>query len=320
MMAFDALPPQQETTEVLIHDARAVSDTASLKFEVLMVQGRPTWVVAVVIPGPTSGSATVPGAHINAKTGEYVSPANAQTVLIKEGRWRAPATSEQLGEYADGAYSWSEPLVEKRKLATEDYYSPFARGGTILFRPKPGEAGIEQFGTVYLLFDGWDRYVAQAFTFISNHPALLGDSQVTPSEVPQLNQLLSENNKLLAVQAFRSLAVSGRMDPNLAGNRLTNAEVNLAAIYTFLMLISRVAGQPPFSQKLIDISRTTNDTTKLRSIALGAFSVGLFHSEDDQALSASKALLTAIRRRLKALGVAVDRDAYLVSIFQKMGV
>src|SRR6266699_2614025 len=109
MMAFDILPPP-EPAAMLIHDARAVYDTASLRFGDFIVEGRPAWVVAIVIPGPTSGSATVPGAYINAETGQFVTPGNAQTVLVKEGKWRALAASQGSAQYGEGAYSWTETL------------------------------------------------------------------------------------------------------------------------------------------------------------------------------------------------------------------
>ena len=65
-----------------------------------------------------------------------------------------------------------------------------------------------------------------------------------------------------------------------------------------------------------NIAKTTREPTALRSIALGAFAAGLFHPE----YSGSKETLMVVRQRLKALGVAIESDPYLLSIFEKMGV
>jgi hypothetical protein len=319
MMAID-VPPQQPAV-VLVHDARAVYDTGALRFEDFMVQGQPVWIVAIVTPGPGSGSATVPGAYINANTGEFVTPGNTQTVLLKVGKWRAVEGSDQRMKSGEGEYSWTENLgPEKRKLLPEDYYSPFAHGGMILCRLTPGATGIDQFGPVRLLLQGWQEYPGPAFEFAATHPSVMADNQVTPAEVTQLKQMLSEKNKFLAVLAFRALVAAGRMEPNLAGNQLTNAEANLAAVYTYLVLASTAGDPHHLSQKLIDLTRTTHDVTKLRSIALGAFATGLFHPENSGNTSSSKVVLRAVRQRLKELRIAIEKDTYMFSIFEKLGV
>ena len=319
MMAID-IPPQKPAV-VLVHDARAVYDTGSLRFGDFMVQGQPDWIVAIVTPRPGSGSATVPGAYINANTGEFVTPGNTQTVLVKLGKWRAVEGSDQRMKSGQGEYSWTENLdAEKRKMVPEDYYSPFANGGMILFRLMPGATGIDQFGPVRLLFQGWEVYTGPAFEFVETHPSVMADNQVTPAAVAQMKQLLSEKNRLLAVLAFRALVASGRMEPNLAENQLTNAGANLAAVYTYLVLASTAGDPHHLSQKLIDLTRTTRDTTKLRSMALGAFATGLFHPENSGITSSSKAVLSAVRQRLKELRIAIEKDTYMFSIFEKMGV
>ena len=99
-----------------------------------------------------------------------------------------------------------------------------------------------------------------------------------------------------------------------------HAEANLAAVYTYLMFARTVGDPHHLSQKLIDLTRTTQDATKLRSIALGAFAAGLFHPEDSGNSSTSKAVLRAVRQRLKELRIAVEKDTYMFSIFAKMGV
>ena len=99
-----------------------------------------------------------------------------------------------------------------------------------------------------------------------------------------------------------------------------HAEANLAAVYTYLMFAGTVGDPHHLSQKLIDLTTATQDATKLRSIALGAFAAGLFHPEDSGNSSTSKAVLRAVRQRLKELRIAVEKDTYMFSIFAKMGV
>jgi hypothetical protein len=322
MLAFDtpAIPPPQQMESRLLHDARAVHDTASLRFRDFETNGEPSWVLATVTPAPRSGSATVPGAYIKADTGELVMPGAAETVVVKAGSWKAEAAA-RAGQSTGGTYDWTEPLEEKRTLLPEDYYSPFVHGGTMLCRPTSSAPGIEQFGPVHLLFPEWGQYVTAASAFTQRHRALFEADQLGPTAVAELEQLLSQDNALLAVLAFRALSQGGRMTSNLVRELLARAEGHALAIFTYLILVSPgpEAGNP-LAQEVDGLVRTSPQAPKIRSVALGAFAAALFRSGDSAILSYSRSLLRAVRQRLDMPGVASDQESYVPLILEKMDV
>src|SRR5437868_2223271 len=94
MIADPPLPPPPAPQEVETHlqrDSRCVHDTAALCLFDYMENKAAFFVIVTLTPGPMSGSATVPGAFINGATGQTVIPANAQAVVVKEGKWKCLA-------------------------------------------------------------------------------------------------------------------------------------------------------------------------------------------------------------------------------------
>jgi hypothetical protein len=302
----------------LIHDARAVHDTALLHLQDFEIDGTPSWIVATITQGPKSGSATIPDAYIKAETGTIVTPKTSGLVLIKEGVWKTIASAGKAP--VQDNYSWIESVQEKRILQPEDFYSPFTHGGTIVFRLSPGVAEIGQFGTVRLIFPSWARYVAPAFILMGREPALTGTRPVGPSELLLLTQLLSQDNQLVAALAFRELVASGRMTRKRAENQLGRVQGNLGAISSYIALTTRQASRQQLVKAVAQVARTTRDPAQLRFIALAAFAAGLFRVDDSEALAASKLVLSVVRSRLRELQIAVEKDEYLSAIFSKTGV
>lgn len=316
-----SITPQQQIEYDLLHDARAVHDTASLHFADFETGQVPSWVLATVTPGPNSGSATVPGASIKAETGELVVPQGAKAVLLKEGTWKTSVSASGHGRLATGTYSWSEPLEQdKRILPPEDFYSPFVHGGTILFQPTPGKSGIDQFGPVHLLFQEWGQYVAAASVFVKNHQQLFeADSKTGPAETNQLTAMLSNENKLIVTLAFRRLIEIERITPDLAAKQLANTKEHLRAILTYMMITDqKPSTDEPFVQVISSCLNSATNVDTIRPIAHGAFSAGLLHSADDGILSRSKTVLKQTKRRLKELGTPIEKDPHLILIFKMM--
>ena len=85
---------------MLLHDARAVHDLASIRFKDFEVDGILFWVVAIITPAPTSGSATIPGAHINSDSGKLIAPPASQTVVVKKGTWKVLISAGSPGNQA----------------------------------------------------------------------------------------------------------------------------------------------------------------------------------------------------------------------------
>lgn len=323
MMLYDAptIPPSQQVEYALLHDARAVHDTALLRFQIYKVDGVLFWVLGEVTPGPNSGSITIPGAFINAETGEFVTPRDPELVMVKEGMWKVLTTAVQDRQKAEASYSWSEPLnQERRVLVPEDFYSPFTHGGKILFLPTPGESGIEQFGPVHLIFPDWERYIAPASVFIEQHRGLFAEDEARVDNVANLIKLLSSENKLIAVLAFRRLIASKSLTSVIIGKQL-QAERHSSAIFSYLILtLIEPIEKNPLLQEIIHSIEAAQDIERIRAIALSAFAAGLFHSSDMVIISRCKEVLSATRRRLKELEVPVEKEHDLFLMFEKMDV
>ena len=318
MAAVSPPPPRrQETATIVYHDARATHDAASLRISDFEIGGHAVWILAKVLPGERSGSATVPGASFNARTGQLETPDNARTVVIKEGTWQAIATSPN--EAKEGNYNWTEPLAQRQRgSAPEDFYSPFASGGAILFRPALGQHGIAQFGPLCLLFMAWAQYVQPAFDFAQQHPGLL--DRAAPADVAQFRRLVPGTNELLAALAFRQLLLAGGLTQDDVRERLSGAKEYLDAVITYLILTnSGVPSKgPPLAEALDSVIRKSPALDKLRSISLGAFAAALFHSSDSKVTSQSKRLVETVRVRVKELGLRPQDDPYLLYLLSKM--
>jgi hypothetical protein len=316
--AAPAIPPNSVSV-VLFHDARAVHDVVSLGMREYLAPGR-AWIVAEVTPESHSGSAMVPGAHVDGDTGQMVASPGTKTVTIKEGTWKAVAGSPTEPDKG-GTYSWNEPQQRSRAPQPEDYYSPFVSGGTILCQRVRDTNGIDQFGPVLLLFSDWGQYVGPASEFVRQHPRLFQDNQPAP-DVAWLTSLLAGQNELLATLAWRQLIATGKMTSSLARTHLARAPEHLTAVFAFLLLTAPAPANKDRSlmQEIDKIVNTSQELAKLRSIALACFTVALFESGNADAMSQSKQLLTEIRHHLRELGPSIQAGRYLGLIFEKMDI
>lgn len=312
-MMVAIMPPAANVS--LVHDARAVHDTATLLFRDFAAAGKPSWTLAVVTPAADSGAATIPGAEIDEKTGTVVHRSGAQASVKKAGTWKAISAAPSA-EHRGGTYSWVQPMeFHQRGTTPEDYYSPFADGGTIVFRYQPGAAGEDQFHSVRLVFPDWGFDVTAASNFVEGHPGLLENGEQLAPEITRLRQLLDDKNKLLVVEAFRELAEGAHLDPNLALEHLTRAEAPLDAILSYLMLSSR---DDDLAEKVNATIYATRDEKKLQSIALGAYSALLFRSQDPRILARSKTALQHVRSMVEKTRIP-PKNSYLDLILSTAG-
>jgi hypothetical protein len=304
-------PPPQDIASVLFCDARTVRDLAGFRLEEYTFQGRPAWVLAIVTPGPLSGSATVPGSYLDGKTGRMVVPKEGLAVEVIEGTWKALATAPQSNAHQEGKYSWTVELRRKRSMDAEDYYSAFAKGGTILFQPHPGASGSAQFKAARLFFEDWIADLGAAFDFAQQHPSNLGSIQ--------FEHLSSENNNLLSVLAFSRQLSKGAMTPKLASDLLTHAARNLDSVLTYLILEhSGAESGGPLVHAIETVIGASKDTGKLRSLALGSFAAAVFLGTDSTVSSHSKDVLNMVSKRLKELGKNPEEDPFLLAIFENL--
>ena len=309
------IPPPRTAEITVLHDARAVHDCSAFRLSQFIVNGRPAWVVAEIFPGASSGSATLPGAHIQAETGKLVTPRGGQTVIVKEGKWKRLASAAQT-EAPNGQYSWAEPLLEKRVLTPEDQYSPFVHGGTILCSPVPGAPSIQQFGMVVLLPEQWDRYVSPTFSVTQQIPALLTDTTPSAEAVAPLSALLHQDNELLATLAFRTLLETGHLSPEAVREAVSAARGYRLSTFAYLLLTARAPAEGRDGQVL---ARTGEgrDAVALRMLTLGAFSAA--HLGGPAAVPRANSLLAALRRQFEAARIPRGRDSYLDAIFDMVG-
>lgn len=318
MAAVSPPPPRrQEAATIAYHDARAIHDTASLRLSEFEIEGHTVWILAKVLPSERSGSATVPGASFNARTGQLETPENVRTVVIKEGSWQAIATSPNQAR--EGNYNWTEPLAQRQRgSAPEDFYSPFALGGAILFRPALGQRGIAQFGSVCLLFMTWAQYAQPALDFAQQHPGLLDGA--APADAAQFKQLVAGPNELLAALAYRQLLLAGGLAQDDVREHLAGAKQYLDAVIAYLILTNSGAPSkgPPLAEALDSVIRKSQSLDKLRAISLGAFAASLFHSNDPRVTSPSKRVVETVRLRIKELGLRPQDDPYLLYLLSKM--
>ena len=320
MLAANSPPPMpHDAAVVLIHDARAVHDTAHLQFRDYVVGGQPMWVEALVTPSAESGSATIPGSHLNKNTGELINPEGAQLALEKAGSCKTITAAVGTDTYRGGTYSWLEPMeFHKRVTIPEDYYSPFVSGGIVVFRPAPGAAGIAQFQSLRLIFPDWAEYVAPASAFVESHPSVLENGEERAGDLAQLRNLLSDTNKLLAVKAFRRLLESGHLDANSAFEHTTQAEAPLDAIFSYLVLTNH--GSDNLTEKISAAVDASENEKKLESLALGAFSAMLFGPRDSSTTTRSRSVLLHVRARAQQLKIQMDKSSYLHLILSTAGI
>lgn len=320
MATIDTLPPTQQIEHKLVHDARAVRDTAHLFFPKFIEGGEPDWVLATVTPDPTSGSATVPGAHINAETGEFVAPENATTVVIKKGSWQK-ASSANPDHPDSEKFSWSEPMEqEKRSLTPEDYYSPFAFGGTIIFKHTPDKLDIEQFEPVHLLFPEWAKHIEGAAKISDQHKDLFEKDRAEAGDEEQLKTFLSNANPLVKIWAFRGLIEAEKMTTKITEVQLRSDDIRLTAILTFLLLVnSESEAENPFIPAIVDSLQTAQNVERIRPFVLGSFSAALFQNQKPTTTS-SKQVLEAACLQLKKLEIPEAKQMDMPLVFTKMSV
>ena len=325
MPAMSATPPPrtQDASIILLHDARAVHDTASIRYRDFVVQGEPTWIVAGVSPGARAGSGIIPGASIDADKGKLRMPDNATPELLKEGTWKAVASSSDARQPASGMYASSEPVGrQKRILEPEDYYSPFLEGGTVIFKPVAGATGMDQFASAHLLFDDWGKFVGPTFEYLATHPEVSSGGDLTPDLAAQLSQILLGKNPLLALLVFRHLQEARQLRATQVSQVLNSSSTDLVAGVCYLLLATPSLDERnlPLTEVISSHVKSTSEVSALRPIGLGAYAVALFASGSPVTLGQTKSMLAALRDRTKVLGSHAQDDRYLNLIFEKVGV
>ncbi len=299
--------PEQAQAMVL-HDIRAVSDIASLKWlRQPIKEGQ--WVIARIKPDAGSGAGTIPGGYIDGATGQFIAPPGAPPVIVKHGTWTVLAGGTESAS-APHRYDWNEPMQEsERGLQPEEMYSPFVRGGVILFRPG-GELGTRgYFQDLVLLFPEWSGDAASALTFAHEHPSAV-KAPASDKGVKELRSILHGGNRLLTAVAFAQLSIAGNLSATEADDAVLRAEPRLAAILIYRLLVQ--------SRAVESAIQRASQPDQLRWMAAGALSVDVFGPREAAVRTAARGAMVAARNRLVSLGGHPDSDAYLRVLFDRV--
>jgi hypothetical protein len=319
-MILDDFSPELRREYAVLHDARAAHDIGSFRFADYEIEGLPSWIVATLNPDPDSGSATIPGGFIKAETGEVIVPEGVAAVVLKKGKWHALAGASPIQSVL-GTYSWSEPLEEEKHVLTpEDYYSPFAYGGMVVFRQIPVADDIKQLEPVNLLFPEWEKLMESAFTLSRRDSILYGNSiQITDAET--LKQLVLHQNGLIATFALRELLRAPQTAPQDVYPFLETEDDRRRSIFTFAMIARSSSGKvSEFARAVETHLRTLRQLDQLRSIALGAFAAALFDGREPEVNSGARRVLIAAHQQFKTMGRTGEPAFQLLLIFKKMGI
>lgn len=319
-MAMDPATPQAEYA--ILHDARCVHDVARLRRA--DYDGGDAWVLAVIVPAPGSGTATVPGAHIDADTGAVVVPPDAGLVITYEGEWSA-AASAGAALPQRGRYAWTVPAdEEKRGVDPEDVYSPFARGGTAVMRPAAMAGTPEALAPVRLVFPEWREATAAALAEGTDPTAGVAGGDAGP-----VLARLDDKNPLIAVLALRAAIEAAAILPPTARAVVDRAAGPRKSAMVYLMLAipppDRGPGQAPdgraaWVEAVVQAAAAATSREELRAFALGGFAAGVLPGPDRGVAEGGRAVLRAVRRRLDALGLPAEPGTPLAEMLRQMAI
>src|SRR5271165_1438440 len=297
-----AAPPEQH-----LHDLRAIYDMGNLHLDPAAKVGNQPWSVVRLTPDPYSGSETLVGAALDAKTGQLINAATGKPAaddsfssgMIEEGSWALVTRLGVPRGKQRGRYKWTKPLeYEKRKLDPEDIYRPFVKGGTVLCRHNPEVEGATQFDAVSLLPTGWETNVAPAFDALKKNK-VLSRQPVSAVDKMSLKALMADANAITSTIAFRSLSESGNLDSKTVQQTLSKATGYHRAVLMYVALVhAPAAGPSAIEPALAQATQSTSRPPDSRAAALAFAAVALFHPELPKSRALSVSLLNGMRSGL----------------------
>lgn len=297
------IPPAPQPPQLAAaHNARAVHDTAMLRFSDLAPGGKPRWVLARINPTAQSGSAILPGAVIHAGTGRLDIPSGAVASTLKQGSW-TPLSPAAGG--AGGTYTWTEALEEeKRSLTVEDIYSPFAKGGTIVFVPSAQSMGLAQFGSARLVFDDWASFVDTASRYI------VDNRTDVEADGAKLLPMLAHENPLVRLSTLRQLLANRQVTPAIV-NRFLAGGGHFASVVAYMIFAS---SDGRLSETVLQFVSKTHDPARLRPVALGAHAALVFRGPETGVRARATTVLKAVTEQLEP---AARSDPYFERLLAK---
>ena len=310
---------QSAAPEQHVHDLRAVYDMGNLRLDPSAGTGDRPWSVLRITPDQYSGSETLIGAAINAKTGELIDAATGKPAaemsfpsgVIEQGSWTVITRIGTPAGNQTGRYKWTEPVNAKRRLDPDDVYRPFASGGIVLCRHNPQAEGLSQFNSVSLLPPGWETDVQSAFNTLQKNKVLSG-KPASKTDISSLRTLASDANLFVSSMAFRLLAETGNLDSRTLQQNLAQAANYRRAVFMYVALINSAVGgaspvEPALAQAVQGASQPAND----RATVLASTAATLFNPELPNSRALSARLLGGIRNRPTPAVAARKPDPYV---------
>ncbi|WP_175884080.1 hypothetical protein [Burkholderia sp. BCC0044] len=289
-------------------ETRMVHDVATLKLSDYRSADGASWVISTITPAADSGANVTGNTYFDTAKGRSVPVPDARRRYANRGTWQVVASSSAAVP-ATGRYDWLTLAwlpINRRPLpqTPEHLYSPFIRGGTIVYRWNPAAEGGEQFGNVRMIFPEWTQQVADALRSIP--AAGQGGASSAP---PALDRLKTDTNPMTAVLDFGDALRDEPVDRIVARLPALLREKDrheLSAIVFLCLSAARDEDRARFVETIDATIARTDDRERLLAIAYGAFAAGRTQSVPfrDRTLNALiNEVFGALKQRTAALGV-----------------
>lgn len=299
------LPPSPVAAET-----RMVHDVATLKPSDYRSADGASWVISTLTPAADSGTNVTGTTYFDTAKGRTVPVPDARRRYANRGTWQVVASSSPAVP-ATGRYDWLTLAwlpINRRPLpqTPEHLYSPFIRGGTIVYRWNPAAEGGEQFGNVRMIFPEWTQQVADA---LRSAPAAAPDG--ASAAPPALDRLKDDRNPMTAVLDFGDALRDEPVERIIARlpELLQVKDLHELSSIVFLCLASsRAEDRPRLADTINGTIASTSDSARLLAIAYGAFAAGRSrpYPFNDAAQTAHiNDVFGALKRRTAALNVPV---------------
>ncbi|WP_175822745.1 hypothetical protein [Burkholderia sp. BCC0419] len=297
-------------------ETRMVHDVATLKLSDYRSADGASWVISTITPAADSGENVTGTTYFDTAKGRTVPVPDARRRYANRGTWQVVASSSPAVP-ATGRYDWLTLAwlpINRRPLpqTPEHLYSPFIRGGTIVYRWHPAAEGGEQFGNVRMIFPEWAQQVADALRSVPN------GASSTP---PALERLKTDSNPMTAVldfgDALREEPVE-RIIARLPALLRVKDRHELSAIVFLCLSAARDEDRPRFVETIDATIAATDDRARLLAIAYGAFAAGRTQPVPfrDRSLNALiNDVFGALKQRTAALGVPVGEGTQWYEFF-----
>ncbi|RQS26712.1 hypothetical protein DIE03_23075 [Burkholderia sp. Bp8992] len=295
------LPPSPVAAET-----RMVHDVATLQPADYRSADGASWVISTITPARDSGENVTGTTYFDTAKGRTVPVPDARRRYANRGTWQVIASSSPSVP-ATGRYDWLTLAwlpINRRPLpqTPEHLYSPFIRGGTIVYRWNPAAEGGEQFGNVRMIFPEWTQQVADALRSVQN------GASSTP---PALERLKTDGNPMAAVLDFGAALQeepAERIVAQLPALLRVKDRHELSALVYLCLSTPHAEDRPRFVETINQAIADTDDRARLLAIAYGAVAAGRTQPvpfRDSTLRALIDDVFGVLKRRTAALGVPV---------------